>query len=197
MIVETFEIERADDETLNAIRDGEANLLVESLGLSGQERFYNPDTIEAIPYRKMTKDEGIVYGFLMPKKTEPAKYSDGLIPIRVLQVLQYAKSLDFFTSFEIWHPENADIKDPLLVGVVETKTQNSWGVGTNYERYLLARWGEPLDTFEVLRDCAKKLYREAVAAKLRMIRTEISAYLALAESGEEMDLSMGMPTFSK
>lgn len=188
MLVETYEIERADEETLNAIRDGEAKQLIESLGLTGQEKFYNGETLEAIPYRKMTKQESVVFKQLCPQECSVESYKDGLIPLRVLQVYQHARSLEFFDKgFQVWYPESADIKDPFLVGL---KTGEREYIT---ELYILARWGEELLSFDQMKECAEKVYRSKLAAKLRSIANNVNARLASLERGEEVDMEDGLP----
>ncbi len=192
MKIETYEIERADDETLNAIHDGEAKQLIETLGLPGQEKFYNPDSLESVPYRKMTKMEGLVFQLLCPQVAKIENYKDGIIPLRVLQVYQHAKSLDFFDKgFVIWYPESADIKDPFLIG---HKTGDPSHIT---EQYILARWGEELWTFDKMKECAEKLYREKLMAKMARIRREVDAYWEQINSSDALDLATGMPYFSK
>jgi hypothetical protein len=194
MIVETFEIERTVEE-LDAIRDGAAQEIIEKLGLEGQSRFYKADTMEAVPYRKMTKLESEVYGVLCKERCKPEAYSDGLIPLRVLQVYEHAKSLEFFDRFEVWYPESADIKDPVLVGYKEEKIQQSWGMQTVTERYLLARWGEVLEPLAELHKLAVQMWRTSRIGKLQSILAQVTSELNILQNSEEVDLSKTSPAY--
>ena len=52
-----------------------------------------------------------------------------------------------FKSLEVWHSENADVKDPVLVGI-----RNPFGKSWETERDILARWGEVLAPLAELRE---------------------------------------------
>lgn len=166
MQVETFEVQEVT--TSGKPEDcAEALRLIEELGLEGQQS-RNQDG-KVCPYRKMTKDEAFVYGVLCSQKTPLNKYSDEPIPLRVLQVAAHAKTQ--FGALEVWHPENADIKDPVLVGV------NGSPYSTQ-ERFILARWGEVLDSFEVLKKRAIETWRSKVEASIVEARAKLESDLA-------------------
>lgn len=198
MIIETFEIEESTDEMALMAADSEGIDLIKKLGLSGQDRFVNGDTATRFPYRKMTKEEGLVYGLLCPQKTTVENYSEGIIPLRVLQVISHAGDLEFFDAMNIWHPENADIKDPVLVGSKKVKT----GPGEysyNTELYILARWGDMLPSFEELRDLAKKMWCGNTKAKLIAIKREVETAIGSIDelkSSETMGRLDQSPYFS-
>jgi len=152
----------------------EINALSKQLGLTGQERFLNQDKKEVIPYRKMTAQEKLVYETLCAEKTILKDYKESIIPLRVLQVASHAIELEFLTGVEVWHETNADIKDPVLVGYIGS---DSW----RREYYILARWGEELESFGVLMEKAIKILVEDAKA---VIKKEI-AELQSAEFGLE------------
>ncbi len=98
--VETYEVpEVAYDGTVESSE--EAITLIRSLGLQGQEKLIsgNKNDVRS-PYRKMTKEEFIVYSSLFEDKTPIDKYGDEPIPLRVLQVAAHAK--DLFDKLEVW-----------------------------------------------------------------------------------------------
>lgn len=183
MQVEVFELEGWDvPAEQRAIEDVETKELIESLGLKGQQTFISGETLERFPYRKMTKDEFFVYSSMCPEKTAVESYSGELIPVRVLRVLQFAKS-DLcpikFTSFQIWHPEEMKVKDPVLVGI---KRNSYW----QEEIYILARWGEVLDTVENLYPVAKQMALRRYNRALDAIRAKVEALNPARLTDEEL-----------
>lgn len=147
MQVETYEVAEsgADGKIEN---NDEAVGLIERLNLAGQMELITGPEKQVFPYRKMTRAECNVYGALCPRKTEISEYKDGMIPLRVLQVAAYVKETGFIDSLVVWHPESADVKDPILVGL------KGGNVYWPNEIYLLARWGEVLEPFSELKKMA-------------------------------------------
>lgn len=175
MLVETYEVtETMGDGTQEC--EAEALALIEEMGLEGQQsRVKRTDTGETKrnPYRLMSIDEVFVYGEICPKRTVLTKYADGPVPLRVLQVAAHAKSL--FERLEVWHPESAAEKDPVLVGV----NGYEWNPR---ERFILARWGEELLPFSELMTKAAKLYRDRVRGALADAKALIEADISRIES---------------
>lgn len=175
MLVETYEVPEVDAMGTPEC-EAEAIELIESLGLEGQQSLLKKSGGETVrmPYRKMTAEEAFVYEKVLPKKTKLQNYSDGPIPLRVLQVASHAKEL--YDLIQVWHPENADEKDPVLVGVN----------GSEYsakERFMLARWGEELLPFSEL---AKKAGAKVRAEIKAACATGIAKLKACADSLDEL-----------
>lgn len=184
MKVETFEIQEV---TECGVEQAElAKELAEQLGLSGQQQFYNGEHRTICPYRKMTAQEKVVYETLLPRKTELESYADSPIPIRVLQVAQHAKEAIQDCTLYVWHPANADDRDPLLVAIKKNPdiTYETWF-------YILARWGEELDEWTVLLERAKKVIAAEAKASLMKIKTEIDVALPNIEVIVESKLLKG------
>lgn len=173
MLVETYEVTECDVDG-RPESESEALALIESLGLVGQQKLVIPETGERSPYRKMTAEEKYVISVVCPKKTEVKKYADSPIPVRVLQVAAHA--MDLFKHVTVWHPDNADEKDPYLVG------SQSDGYSTT-EYYLLARWGDELLPWKEL---VKKAAAKARAQINAACRTMSARALARIESLTEM-----------
>lgn len=148
--------------------------LVEKLGLDGQGKFYAGESQGACPYRKMTKREAWVYGILLPKQTELKHYDDAPVPLRVLQIAAHAVEL-MPGQLYVWHPENADIKDPVLTLRVGPSLYN-------YQLYILARWGCELDNFETLAGKAKEIFRAKLVASLEKIQSDVQSMLGRVDS---------------
>lgn len=170
--IETYEVA----ELANNVDDcDETRELIKKLNLNGQKSLAIAGG-SVFPYRKITKEESDVYSIILPTKTEAKEFSSGSIPLRVLQVMAHADSLAFFDSFEIWHP--ADVrKDPLLVGN-KTPSGRSWDT----ERYILARWGEVLESFETLKKNAGEMRREILKAQAINAKTVAENALATLDS---------------
>ena len=146
MQVETYEVPEVDFMTGEEEDSEEAIALIEELGLEGQQDLTKGDG--RFPYRKMTSEEKFVYELLFGEKTNVRAFSDGAIPLRVLQVISHASGL--FDELTVWHKPNADIKDPLLVGTKEVK--GTYGPTT--EIFILSRWGDSLLPFSELASLA-------------------------------------------
>lgn len=180
MQVETYEVEEinsSDAATMAA--DSEAIELAEKMGLKGQIKLTNTTTATRCPYRRITNEEMAVYSTLFPKTTELYQYEDGIIPLRVLKVASHAKDCGYFGKLVVWHPEPGKT-DPVLIGIhVEKHPTHSFDVTTEY---ILARWGDSLQSFEQLQAKAKKVLVERWTAKLKKTQAEIAAVIGNVEA---------------
>jgi len=165
MQVETFEATELV-EGLEAEDVEQCERLAEKLGLKGQERFSGePEGLhQRVPYREMTKEERFVYSTLLPSRASVEEYASGPIPLRVLQVLEHAKSLSVYTRFEVWHDMSSP--DPVLVGWI------NWSAS-----HILARWGSSLEPFQELRKKAVARFTARTRAKLTAIAQQVRADL--------------------
>lgn len=174
MEVETYEaIEMTYDGTVEC--EAEALELIESLNLEGQKSLVKKDvsgTVARSPYRKMTQEELIVYQAILPRRVKLPNYSDGPIPLRVLQVAAHASEL--FKSLEVWCPQNVKDPDPLLVGL---KGEHYW----QPDFHILARWGEVLEPFNALADKASVMVRNARKNGLHEIIAKCQAALVVCD----------------
>lgn len=165
MIVETYELpEIAEQAPEDA---AECAKMAESLGLSGQKQYLAAPDAPACPYRLVTAEEAFVYGELCPKSVRIERYADGPIPLRIMQVIAHAKTLPVFAFLEVWCPATAAEKDPVLIGRSDA---HDWHRAPN-SSYLLARWGDELETFAVLMERAK----QRAAARLRLAWEKIAS----------------------
>lgn len=178
MQVETYEVQEVEDQT---IENNEESLeLIKSLGLEGQQSLINPEKTTTFPYRKMTKEEGIVYDILLPNKCKVGDFKEEQIPLRVLQVLAHAKNLDFFDDFFVMYPENADVKDPVLYGMKKE--------GYNEMRFILARWGEVLQSIPELTKIAMKKFAKTARANAVRKENEILNKVAQIKKATDEEL---------
>ncbi len=151
MKIETYEEVETDNEAQTMAHDHESMEIIERLGLEGQKKLSIPETKTRCPYRQMTKDEHFVFSQVCPQKCDPVKYAAGGIPLRVLQIISWAKENPIFKRLEIWYADSASLKDPVLVGYIQNGTY-SW----QEDIFLLARWADELLPVEVLMPDAYK-----------------------------------------
>lgn len=187
MIVETFEIEETKTDAGIMASDAEAAELIEKLGLEGQRTLLNSDTLTRFPYRKLTQQEGFVYKILCPRTCELKDYKDGIIPVRVLQVAAHAIETGYLNRVEVWYPNNADIKDPVLVGIKGESRSDK-------EQFLLARWGKELPPIEELEVVALKMRRASLRSKLATIKSKVEGDLAALDT-EDLEALVSEPSY--
>ena len=178
MQIETYEVAEVEEQTIE--NNEESLALIASLGLSGQQTLINPEKTTTFPYRKMTKEEGVIYDILLPLHCKVEDYKEEQIPLRVLQVLSHAKSLEFFDSFNIMYPENADVKDPVLYGNKKD--------GYNESRFILARWGEVLQSIPELTKIAMKKQAKKFRAEANKKKVDIMNMCASIEKATDEEI---------
>jgi len=159
MQVESYLIEE-----LNAtVNDSEAtelfNELVTKLELDGQANLHK-DSKKPIPFPRMKTGEMRVYRVHCPQTEDVTKYSGDTIPLRVLSLIALAREQKYFGYMEVWHA--LDKPDPILVGY----TGGSRWAAASEGPFLIARWGDELETFSILKEQAKTLLLESWKSKL-------------------------------
>lgn len=177
MQVETFECTETAAEPIETSQ--EAIALIEALGLEGQKSIIGTADETSLttrsPYRKMTADELFVYRQLCPEVVDLSKYDGAPIPVRVLQVAAHAKECGLFKKLVVWDKASALVHDPVLVGVPHSA--QDWSRG----EFILARWGEHLETFSTM-------LRQALEQKREWLRQEYRSKSAKARiKSEEVD----------
>lgn len=175
MYVETYEVlsvdVNPDGSIVNETVDAEAMALIEQLGLAGQKELLSEHEVdgEAVitrnPYRLITAEELAIFSTLMPRRTRLDTYRDGPVPLRVLQIASHATKL--FERLVVWHPEPGQV-DPVLVG----ENGSEWNPSA---RFILARWGEELCSYEELRAKALPIIRSRMKSHLARARADLAA----------------------
>jgi len=167
---------------------------IDDLGLKGQKDLIKNQGGKVIPYPKMTIVENRVWEAYCPNKTKLEDYSQSIIPFEVIDLIRIIKKKGFFDinevgtktkrtgHIEIWSEATDDI-DPLLIGVICTKTKYNfgWSVGDN-EYYLIARWGRSLKEFEDIKRLVAVKLKEERTAKLKASIDEHQRDLASVEN---------------
>lgn len=204
MKVESFEqsiSHNGTSEATDLARQGEHLALLESLGLVAQsEKFTaNQDTGNAptFDFPRVSARQRKIIATLCPQQTKLEEYSSEVIPLEVLQVIAKAKALtgeQGFERFLVCHPEDAMIPDPFVIGIRKHAVPgHTW---TNSVEYLIARWGEHLDTWEKMYDKARKIATEQRKAQLRKIRAKLDVAEASTASWFDEVTSLGTPYIS-
>jgi hypothetical protein len=168
LAVETFECTETAAEPIEATE--EAVALMTDLGLDGQLQLVRHKTEQQhaarSPYRLITGEESFIYGTLCPEQVPLEQYRAGPIPLRVLQIASHVKALGICKRLEVWDKVSAVVQDPVLVGHAHDRYEyNSDKIRT----FILARWGEVLETFSTLRKQALSVRREQLIQQAQSI----------------------------
>ncbi|HEU5207772.1 MAG TPA: hypothetical protein VFU06_00060 [Longimicrobiales bacterium] len=184
MEVETYEVnETLSDGTVEQTSDPEALALIEQMGLRGQETLLGKreagDDVAVVrcPYRRMSAEEQNVFAVVCPQVTSLEDYASGPIPLRVLQVAAHAHGM--FRELQVWHPTDARVDDPVLVGIMVAPNKHGWN---DRHRYILARWGETLPSMEELREMARGILHADLRDQVESARANIEAFAGRLDS---------------
>jgi len=199
MLVETFECQETAAEPIEASE--EAIRLIEELELDGQKSILLPNVGEVstsirMPYPQATAEQVFVFRVLCPQNYPLKKYNRTPLPLRVLQIASHAKALGFFGEIVVWDAADPSVKDPILIG---TKDNAEWS--WREDVYLLARWGEELESWPTLLRRALEKKREQITSVAEGALRKAKAFLmdGVSLSDEEI-IEKGhdwMPTFGK
>ncbi len=169
MEVETFECQETAAEPIEASE--EAIEIIRSMNLEGQAELITAPKAgreSRMPYRIITAEEDFVYRTLCPKQTALAKYKDGPVPLRVLQIAAHAHEIGLGHLF-VWHRASPAVKDPVLVS---RKNEYDWDTD-NRETRILARWGDELETFAILFKRAVEAAKQKLIADAESLLSEV------------------------
>lgn len=140
--VETYEINEVVDEVTS---DADSIALIEKMGLNGQQDLMSEDGVNICPYQQVNDEQSFIIASLCPQKYHVSEYSRGQIPLRVLQIISHVMDGNYFEEVQIWDKKDTTIKDPFLIGKKKRDAN-----GYNYDYFLLARWGDELESWKEL-----------------------------------------------
>lgn len=196
MQIETFEVESATSLASQMANDAVANELIEKLGLKGQKKAINGETITRNPYRVMDAHEMVVYKTLCPKSCIMEDYSVDAIPVRVLEAANRAVECGLYSKFEIWYPAEARIDDPILVGIVKNWRESGGYKWSDDIYHIIARWGKVLPSFEQCEAIAVDMLRKAkkshlvkAIAKAKMELDTVNSHDNIFDLSKTVDLT--------
>lgn len=136
-----------EDQELETILDGdkleEWKEKCEEMGLEGQLDLCKEGK-SPIPFRKMSEEEKRVYNTLLNSHCAVKNFTSEMIPLRVLSLIALAEKEQYFHGISVWYSEMD--KDPIVLGK-QTDTYTS-------PLFLIARWGEELESFVILKQRA-------------------------------------------
>jgi len=179
---EAYQIEVFEDilESPDAEMPDKASFIAraEELGLKGQVALVEVEHTgeRLIPFHRMQSDEYNLWASFAPRHVAVEEYKGGIMPERVMNLLERARECEAFHKVEVWSTEDATL-DPLLVGHAG---KNTYG-GTE-AFYLICRWGKELLTMaEVMLHSRARWIRERKRACESSISSD-QAKLATLES---------------
>jgi len=173
MEVDTFEVLEAPTTKEEARK---MQKLCLKLDLKGQKNFFGE---QAFRFRKITEEEMAVYFTLLPSQTKLEEYNSDLIPLRVLEVVEEVKKSKLITDIQVWHQFKKQEKDPLLVGY---NIQNKDDINEiTRDTYILARWGEVLEEFSILKNRVVAILKAKAVAVYKAAIKESEASIKLNE----------------
>jgi len=187
MQVESYECQEVAAEPAEISE--EAARLIAECGLEGQQALYQPKTPEKtagrVPYRRMTAEEEFVFKQLCPQTTPAKQYRDDAMPLRVLEIVAHAQSLDFFESVVVWHRESVNVQDPVLVGIHVPDPKANW----TKHNYILARWAEALDEWPALVKQALGTWRKIMLGKVGALVRQAQQDYDLLQNADDIPLA--------
>lgn len=166
--VESYFTEEAD---LEGVLSPEATEQIKQkaneLGLEGQIKVFEKEGV--IPFHRLSEGELRIWKIYCPQGIKLKEYSDGVIPLRVMEVIGIAYTKNYFDDIFVWTEFEKD-PDPILVGIKDKAI------------YLIARWGLALKSWEEIVKLAKEKWITKARASLIDNKEEAIARLAKIES---------------
>jgi len=170
------------EEHQDMLFDGESidkwNELIDKLGLENQKKFTD-GTKSPMPFPRMTNAQDTIYTAILETKVEYKRYSSEVIPLRVLEMIDFCEREKHFDLIEIWYSEKNP--DPLVVGRIYTSDEYrqknyTWSM-TNY---LIAQWGDKIKPISVLIPAYDEYYTSVIVSeyetKLRQHKESIQQF---------------------
>lgn len=192
MLVESYECQETASEPIEASE--EAVRLIDDLGLEGQKEILaksEDDTTLRVPYAIANAEQLFVFRVLCPSVSKLAEYKRTPIPLRVLQIAAHAQSLGFFRELVVWDAASPAEKDPVLVGIHQ-RGAYAWDV----DMYLLARWGEELESWPTLLKRALELKRSQCVSKATSVMGKAKAFLEYGPSMADAEVIQKGPDWT-
>lgn len=175
MQVETYLLEENEDVVFNSESLEEWKEKIESLKLEGQQKLIAGENYSPTPFKLLNREELNVFQTLFRNTENIKDYSASTIPLKVLGLIALSEKEGYFKRIEIWY-DNA-VPDPLVVGVREDPDR-TW---MEY-RYLLARFGDHLPSYEEMKESAKKRWISFRKQALEQLKAEVENYTRTIET---------------
>ena len=160
-------------------------------------------TEQKVDFQLFTKEQAGVYGVICPHRENITidKIGEYPLPDRVKEIVNLiqVETPPRFYTYEIWHADQFEIKDPILLGRIKDPTTNP--TYTWYDKfYLIARWGDELKPFKELKEKAIGFMKEHSIASALKLKAMVNTYLENPElfckvAIEKGISQIGVPTF--
>lgn len=160
MATEVYLMEEHEDILTESDSLDEWKEMIEKTGLVGQQHILG-ESKSPVPFPPMTTEMLGVYGCICPNREKVENYSVSTIPLKVLSLIALSKEQAYFHKIEVWY--DVQKPDPIAVGYIKNQNQ-FWGDGT---AYIIARWGDELESFFELKQKAIKRYRDEVLSEVK------------------------------
>ena len=134
-------------------------------------------TEQRLEFMLFSKEQSGVYGVVCPNREsiEAEKILDYPLPDRVKDIVKLAEVDHRFYKYEVWHADQYEIKDPILLGRVKDPGNPTYTWNDKF--YLIARWGEELKPFQELKVKAIAFMKEHSIASALKLKAMVNAYL--------------------
>ena len=189
MLVETYEVE---DAAQVVAEPDEWKSKVEALGLTGQVGLCSSTThaqTSAVPFQPLEGQRERIVKLCCPTSEDLESYASGVIPMRVLALVELCKKEGYFKKMRVWSDKT--LPDPFLIGYKERKVQ-SWTVD---DEFLIARWGTELDSWEVMTKRAIERWAADKKAELLEVKDKAESLLKNIEARAERFILTGKQDF--
>lgn len=170
MLVESFEAL----EVLSTHSDEDCTQAIDTLRSELGIKDATQKTETQITFRRATMLEINVYGILMPKCSKLEEYSDGPIPLRILELCKKAKEQGL-PQLWVWCPDTGPKDDPIVFSY-----ERSWNPESDSR--IIGRWGDCLEHFDVLTAKAIALAKMKMTAALTKINMHSRMSLKMLET---------------
>ena len=155
---------------------------------------------QKLDFALFTKEQAGVYGVICPHKEsiKPESIVDYPLPDRVKDIVKMVELEHRFYTYEVWHADQFEIKDPILLGRIKDPANPTLNWYDKF--YLIARWGEELQPFADLKKRAIEFMKEHSIASALKLKAMVNAYLEnpdlFCKVAIEKGVSqIGVPTF--
>lgn len=162
MAIETYLLEENADVITDVELNEEWHQKVSELELEGQKKIVSPGK-SPIPFPFMNENMLKVYSELCPVKDKVQNYQMSAIPLKALSLIALSQKEMYFDYIEIWHSNTKP--DPIAVGslIPEADKTKTW----NAQKYIIARWGDELESFPELAKKAMDIWKQRTLLKCR------------------------------
>lgn len=156
-MVQTFLVEETKELIYDSDKINEWKAKCEELGLTKQIALATGDK-SPCPFEFMNTVSLRVYENICPAMVNYRDYNKTAIPLEVLSLIALSEKEKYFSKIEIWYDDKSP--DPIAVGIIK---KAEW----DYDRYLIARWGDAIRPFEELKDLAVERFKKSSLLTLR------------------------------